>query len=186
MIFIEEPEHVLKTRADNHTSLLVWKIHYNSCNLPGIDIKTKNFTLYPDPEDSTLPAMLKRDYNVTLEQSSVEECQNNDNMFEINVTLRITLNIRVFMYIPYVVCIIDYSNRSKNVCLRSGYEGCPNVSATNTTLTTEEIPSSTVKGLDIITYSTSIHSNDTLSAAHQPNSILLLCAFFFIITKSLV
>lgn len=175
--FTEEPEHVLKTLADDQTYVLVWKLQYRNdrCNPPGISIKTNNFQLYPDPEDPTLPTMLNSDYNVTVQESTIDECRNEDNMLEINVTLRITLNTRVFMHVPYVVCIVG-DDRSRKVCLSSGYEGCTELKLSAMTL--EETPSTTVKGLDLTTYGH--NSSVSNCAACWPNPVLHLCAFIFI------
>ena len=135
VVFVEEPEHVLKTYADNSTSVLKWRIHYHgTCNPPGLSINTRRFQLYPD-DDPNSPTDEYRDFNISMEQTDVETCLSGVNIIEINFTLSVIFNSRIFTNVPYVVCKVDFSNESPKVCLRAGADGCPSESTTTTEVT---------------------------------------------------
>lgn len=199
--FVEEPEHVHKTHADNSTSVLVWTIQYDTCDYASIaiSIKTSSHQLYP--EDPFAPTQLGEDYTVECDQLSALECQARDNISEVNVTLTIHHNDNVFSNVPYVVCIVidnmQNTHRSTKTCLKHGTTYCdtmestPEVPTTNLITTTgKSLHTTTQTQTNVTTDSTTITyyntdestSSGIMSSPHQLLSLFVLFILILIIT----
>ena len=97
-IFTEQPYPLNLCVLNGKTIFLQWKIQYEPCDWPTVDVKTMEYMLYPD--NNFLPTEIEREVNVTVN----DVC--NSGKKHINVTLSIDLNEYVLEHVPYLVCII--------------------------------------------------------------------------------
>lgn len=95
---MEQPKPLDICILNGSVVFLEWRVQYEPCDLPDVDIRTMKYLLHPS--NHFIPDQISRDVNVT------ENRVCNSGRKQINITLSIHLNEYILEHVPYIVCII--------------------------------------------------------------------------------